>query len=369
MAVEALFQPFTITTPTGQLTLPNRIVMAPMTRSFSPGGLPTSDTAGYYKRRAAGGVGLIVTEGVGVDRPAARNDAKVPIFYGDALPKWQEVADEVHAAGGLIAPQLWHVGAKRGIAKEWTPLGTVDTPSGIDIPGEKLYEALTEEGIADVLSSFEKSGRAARDLGFDAVEIHAAHGYLIDQFFWPGTNERTDHWNGPGIRDRARFGAEVVKAVRAGVGGEIPIIMRLSQWKLQDYDARVAANPDELAQWLEPLSEAGVDVFHCSQRRFWEPEFAGSDLTFAGWTKKVTGKPTITVGSVGLDGEFIAGLRGATSQPASLEALVRRLENQEFDLVAVGRALLADPYWVEKIRTGRTGELKPFQPADLATLS
>jgi hypothetical protein len=112
---------------------------------------------------------------------------------------------------------------------------------------------------------------------------------------------------------------------------------------------------------LRPLSEAGVDVFHCSQRRFWEPEFEGSDLNFAGWTKKLTGKPTITVGSVGLDGEFIAAFGGAGSKPASLDSLIERLERDEFDLVAVGRALLADPHWVEKIRDGRTDELQNFE--------
>ena len=110
MSLDALFSPFTIK----GLTLPNRIVMAPMTRSFSPNGIPTSDVAAYYRRRAEGGVGLIVTEGTVVERPAARNDANVPVFHGEALPEWKSVVEEVHAAGGLIAPQIWHVGSARG---------------------------------------------------------------------------------------------------------------------------------------------------------------------------------------------------------------------------------------------------------------
>ena len=122
MSLDALFRPFTVR----NLTLPNRIVMAPMTRSFSPGGIPTSDVAGYYRRRAEGGVGLIVTEGTVVERPAARNDAAVPVFHGEALPQWRKVVDEVHAAGGLIAPQIWHVGSARGQGAEWEPLGKVD---------------------------------------------------------------------------------------------------------------------------------------------------------------------------------------------------------------------------------------------------
>jgi 2,4-dienoyl-CoA reductase-like NADH-dependent reductase (Old Yellow Enzyme family) len=365
MSLDALFRPFTVK----NLTLPNRIVMAPMTRSFSPGGIPTSDVAGYYRRRAEGGVGLIVTEGTVVERPAARNDAAVPVFHGDALPQWRKVVDEVHAAGGLIAPQIWHVGSARGQGAEWEPLGKVDAPSGLVAPGKQKYEPMTDEDIADTIAAFGASARAAKDIGFDAVEIHGAHGYLIDQFFWPGLNARDDRWGGPSIAERARFGVEVVKAMREGVGEDIPVILRLSQWKQQDYDAKIAANPDELAEWLLPLSDAGVDVFHCSQRRFWEPEFEGSDLNFAGWTKKVTGKPTITVGSVGLDGEFIAAFGGAGSEPASLDGLIERLERDEFDLVAVGRALLADPRWVEKIRDSRHDELLPFERSYLARLT
>ena len=365
MSVDALFRPFTIK----NLTLPNRIVMAPMTRSFSPGGIPTSDVAAYYRRRAEGGVGLIVTEGTVVERPAARNDAAVPVFHGEALPQWQTVVDEVHAAGGLMAPQIWHVGAARGQGENWQPLGQVDSPSGLVAPGKQKYEPMTDEDIADTISAFGRSARAARDIGFDAVEIHGAHGYLIDQFFWNGLNGREDQWGGATIAERARFGVEVVKAVREGVGDDIPVILRLSQWKQQDYDAKIGRTPDELAEWLQPLSDAGVDVFHCSQRRFWEPEFEGSDLNFAGWAKKITGKPTITVGSVGLDGEFMAAFRGAGSEPASLDGLIERLERDEFDLVAVGRALLADPRWVEKIREGRTDELKAFDRSHMAELT
>lgn len=364
MSVDTLFRPFTIK----GLTLPNRIVMAPMTRSFSPGGVPTSDVAAYYRRRAEGQVGLIITEGTVVERPAARNDFNVPVFHGEALPQWKTVVDAVHAAGGLIAPQIWHVGSARGQGAEWQPLGQVDSPSGLVAPGKQKYEPMTEEDIADTIAAFGKSARAARDLGFDAAEIHSAHGYLIDQFYWAGLNARGDRWGGPSIAERARFGVEVVKAVREGLGPNLPLIIRLSQWKQQDYAAKVALTPDEMADWLMPLSDAGVDVFHCSQRRFWEPEFESSDLNFAGWAKRITGKPTISVGSVGLDGEFIAAFGGAGSQPASLDGLIARMEREEFDLIAVGRALLSDPNWVLKVRDGRQDELKAFSRGDMAVL-
>jgi 2,4-dienoyl-CoA reductase-like NADH-dependent reductase (Old Yellow Enzyme family) len=123
-----------------------------------------------------------------------------------------------------------------------------------------------------------------------------------------------------------------------------------------------------MEQWLRPLVDAGVDVLHCSQRRFWEPEFEGSDLNFAGWAKKLTGLPTITVGSVGLSGEFVAAFGGEVSQPASLDELLRRLERGDFDLVAVGRALIPDPTWATKVREGRFGDMGTYDRSALATL-
>jgi 2,4-dienoyl-CoA reductase-like NADH-dependent reductase (Old Yellow Enzyme family) len=120
--------------------------------------------------------------------------------------------------------------------------------------------------------------------------------------------------------------------------------------------------------WLNPLVDAGVDILHCSQRRFWEPEFEGSVLNFAGWAKKLTGAATITVGSVGLTGEFMAAFRGEASQPASLDELLRRMDRGDFDLVGVGRPLLSDPEWVAKIRDHRTDELKGFTKDALAEL-
>jgi 2,4-dienoyl-CoA reductase-like NADH-dependent reductase (Old Yellow Enzyme family) len=113
-------------------------------------------------------------------------------------------------------------------------------------------------------------------------------------------------------------------------------------------------------------------VFHCSQRRFWESEFPELDgpegLNFAGWAKKLTGKPTITVGSVGLTGEFVAGMGGEASKPASLDGLLARLERDEFDLVGVGRALIVDPDWAAKVEGGRHGELTDYTADALMTL-
>jgi len=366
LSTDALFQPFAFKS----LALPNRVVMAPMTRSMSPGGIATPDVAAYYARRAAAQVGLIVSEGTGVARPAALNDPNVPRFHGEAeLEAWKKVADAVHAAGGLMAPQLWHVGAIRSQRQDWTPAGPYDSPSGVSRPGHRFGEPMTDAAIADTIGAFAAAAADARRLGFDAVELHGAHGYLIDQFFWEGANERDDRFGGPSIAERARFAAEILKAVRAAVGPQFPVIIRLSQWKQQDFAAKLAPTPADMEAWLAPLAAAGADAFHCSQRRFWEPEFEGSDLNFAGWAKKLTGKVAITVGSVGLTGDFIAAYGGEKSAPAALDDLVRRLERGDFDLVAVGRALLQDPDWALKVREDRTEELMDFDRAAMATLS
>jgi 2,4-dienoyl-CoA reductase-like NADH-dependent reductase (Old Yellow Enzyme family) len=367
--LSSLFTPFQLKS----LHLKNRIVMAPMTRSFSPQGVPGPDVAAYYRRRAEGEVGLILSEGTVIDRPAAKNDPKVPFFHGiEALSGWKRVIEAVHQAGGRMGPQLWHVGAVGTSRSDWTP-EPIDSPSGLLAPEKPRGETMNDAAIADTIAAFGRAAGDAKRLGFDVVEIHGAHGYLLDQFFWSGTNRRTDLFGGATLRERSRFAAEVVKSVRAAVGPDFPVLLRLSQWKQQDYAARLAQSPEEMAEWLVPLVEAGADILHCSQRRFWEPEFPQVDgeagLNFAGWAKKLTGAATISVGSVGLSGDFIGGFGGQASEPTSLAGLAQRMERGEFDLIAVGRALLSDPSWVVKVRDGESGALKGFQPAALAQLT
>ncbi|WP_068501035.1 NADH:flavin oxidoreductase [Paenibacillus kribbensis] len=340
-SVQPLFRPFTL----GNLTLSNRVVMAPMTRNLSPNGVPGPDVAAYYRRRAENSVGLIVTEGTVVNHADSSNQENVPFFYGEeALNGWANVVSEVHAAGGKIIPQIWHMGAR----------GNVNDYS--------------ESDIHEIVDAFAQAAGEAKRIGFDGIEIHGAHGYLIDQFFWEKTNERTDRYGGSMIA-RTRFAEEVVRACRSAVGPDFTIVLRISQWKGTDYTAKLAKTPDELKQFLKPLVDAGVDIFHCSTRRFWEPEFEGSDLNLAGWVKQITGKPTITVGSIGLDSDFMTLFtEGKGAGNASIEGLVQKFENEEFDLVAIGRALLVDPDWVSKIRDGRLDELVPFTPEALKTL-
>ncbi|MEY4931945.1 MAG: hypothetical protein RLZZ403_265 [Pseudomonadota bacterium] len=365
MSNPSLFAPFKLKS----LTLRNRFVMAPMTRSFSPGGVPTDEVAAYYRRRAEADVGLILSEGTVIDRPSASADPAVPHFYGTAaLAAWQKVVDGVRAAGGVMAPQLWHMGIATPHRSGWLPPVPFEGPSGLFLPGQVGGVAMSERDIADTIAAFATAAADAKRMGFAAVELHGAHGYLFDQFFWAALNQRTDRYGGATLPERSRFAVEVVKAVRKEVGEEFAVLLRLSQWKVRDFAAKLAQTPQEMAAWLQPLADAGVDLFHCSQRRFWQPEFEGSDLNFAGWAKKLTGKPTITVGSVGLSGEFMAAFGGESSVPTPLDDLQRRYERGDFDLVAVGRALLADPEWVLKIRDGRSEALRDFTKDALSVL-
>jgi len=332
--------------------------MAPMTRSRSPQGVPGTDVAAYYRRRAEGGVALIITEGTYVDHPVAGFDPNVPRFYGDhSLAGWKQAAEQVHAAGGLIFPQLWHVGMVVSPALQLQP--------GVQPMGP---ENMTQADIDAVIEAFAKSAQSAKELGFDGVELHGAHGYLIDQFFWDETNQRSDRYGGD-MLSRTRFAVEIIHEVRRRVGPDFPVVLRYSQWKLKDYEAKLARTPQELDRFLRPLVDAGVDAFHCSTRRFWEPEFAGSDLNLAGWTKKLTAKPAITVGSVTLNEDLMTSF-GTTGTAAvtGLDNLLERLDRNEFDLVAIGRSLIVNPTWPGIIRKGALNELLPFNRSVLSEL-
>lgn len=362
-----LFAPF----EGGGLSLRNRIVMAPMTRWKSPDQIPGPDVAAYYARRARAQVGLIVTEGTTVDHPVSSYSVRTPAFHGAALDGWRRVVNDVHEAGGKIVPQIWHVGAMRSPGEDYpNPDLPSATPSGLFRPGSKtIAEPLTKAGIQQVIDSHVSAAVSARELGFDGVEIHGAHGYLIDQFLWEALNLREDEYGGDAV-GRTRFACELVRAVRAAIGPDFPLILRISQWKQQSYDSRLAETPKLLGEIFQPMADAGVDIFHCSQRRWWEAEFEGSPLNFAGWIRRLTGRPTITVGSVGLNAAMGLGKELGTTVESdrNIAPLAGRIAAGEFDLVAVGRALLADPNWVERIAAGEWDKIVGFDKSALERL-
>ncbi|MEU6657638.1 12-oxophytodienoate reductase [Streptomyces sp. NPDC046821] len=346
------------------LTVPNRVVMSPMTREHSPGGVPGADVAAYYRRRAEGGTGLIITEGVAIDHPSAVDSPDVPRLHGaEALEGWRDVVAGVHAAGGKIIPQLWHVGPLWGAMAEVDPSIAPMRPSGLwGGPGHTYYPsdyverasrptaAMTDDDIEAVIAAFARSARHAMEVGFDGIALHGGHGYLLDSFLWAATNTRDDHWGGD-VSGRTRFPAAVIDAIRATVGPEVPIFFRFSQHKQQDYAARIADTPDELAVILNALVDAGVDVLDASVRRFDAPAFEGSTRSLAGWAKHLTGAVTMAVGSVGLGTTLQESLsQGQAGALDNIPELLRLLGRSEFDLAGVGRLHLADPSLTRRLR-------------------
>ena len=357
-----LFQPLRIRS----LELSNRIVMSPMTRTYSIEGVPGRDVADYYRRRAEGGTGLIVTEGVAIDHETAVDHVNVPNLHTPAAQAgWRKVVDDVHAAGGKIVPQLWHVGPLWGAmtqmdpslkpmrpSGEWGPLGVTSYSAAYVERAQASTEAMTEQDIQDVIDAYVRSAKHAVELGFDGIAIHGGHGYLLDSFFWEGTNQRDDAWGGD-LERRTKFPAAVVAAIRAAIGPDLPIIYRFSQHKQQDFTAKIAETPEELGVILGALVDAGVDVLDASIRRFDVPAFEGSDLSLAGWAKKLTGAVTMAVGSVGI-GKSLRDSRieGVAPVVDNIPQLEERIGSGEFDLIAIGRLHLADPALATTLRDG-----------------
>jgi 2,4-dienoyl-CoA reductase-like NADH-dependent reductase (Old Yellow Enzyme family) len=359
--LEALFRPFRCKS----LQLRNRIAMASLARWSSPDGNPLP-LAGYYTRRAMGGAALVFTEGAAIDRPASCNDSRNARIFGEALEGWRRVVDAVHAAGAKIVPQLWHAGAVAKKASTWSPPGEPESPSGLASADQPRGRAMTEGDLADVLLAYRKATEDACSVGFDAIEVHAGHGYLLDQFFWSETNRRSDRWGGKTLAERSRFPLEVVRDVRRAAPPDMPLMLRISHWKSADLSARYVETPAEIEAWLLPFAEAGVDIFSVSELRYDTPLFANSPLSFAGWVKKMTGCPVIAAGGIGTSGDFMSTFGGEIARPQSLDDVARRIEAEEFDLVAVGRALIADPEWVRKVKEGRTSELQDCTVEHLA---
>ncbi|HUD90649.1 12-oxophytodienoate reductase [Sphingobium sp.] len=357
-----LFTPLTVR----GVTVPNRTVMAPMGRQFAQAHVPHPDAPAYYRRRIEGGVGLVITEATGVDHPLSADNGGTPYMHGEAaLAGWAAVVEAVHAAGGLIFPQLFHQGMLHGggtpdeAVDSLRPSGTIGTPGATSFATHYIERArlptrpMTEEEIADAIAAYARSVRNAVTLGFDGIALHGAHGYLIDGFLWGASNQRTDRWGGD-VAQRTAFAVEVIKAVRAEMPEHMPLVFRFSQHKSSNYDARTTESPQELERMLGPIVDAGVDLLDASIRRFWQPAYEGSLMNLAGWAKKVTGKPVIAVGSVGLG--FTASdtfmKTGSEQADDNIALLMERFNAGEFDMIAIGRSLISDPDYVGKLRRG-----------------
>lgn len=360
-----LFSPFLINP---SVTLANRFVMPAMQRGYCIDGAPTRELAEYYRRRVEGGVAMVIGESCAIDHPSATAQPTAARLDSRTLPAWRDCVQMVRGAGGHMLIQLWHEGALRIANDDWTL-----SPSGLAHANRRNGRAATLDELRSIRDAYVAAARDAAEIGATGVEVHAAHGYFLDQCLWAETNLRTDGYGGQDIRARGRLAAEIIAGIREACGAEFLISLRLSQWKEVDYEAKIAADPDSLAALLDLLKSAGVDLFHVSTRRFWLPEWPNDPRGLAGWVRALSGIPVIAVGSVGLNTDVMTSLRdGAESRlrvVESLAVLETKLAAGEIDLVAIGRSLIGDPDWVNKVLEGRLQDIRPFHKMDLGQLS
>jgi 2,4-dienoyl-CoA reductase-like NADH-dependent reductase (Old Yellow Enzyme family) len=359
--ISALFTPLQIRS----VTLPNRFVLPAMQRGWARDGRPLEKLATYYAGTVRGGVSLVISEACGIDHPACTSNRFASRINEDTYDEWARCVEAVHEAGGQMLIQLWHEGSFREDA-EIRSL----TASGLSAPGMPNGKTATRAELEELKEAFVRSALLAERAGADGVEIHCAHGYLLDQFLWHGTNLRDDGYGGAEMSDRVRFPAEVVAGVREVLDPGHMISVRFSQFKSLDFGASIAHTPAELGVMLDAFAAAGADAMHASARRFYRPAWEGSDLGLAGWTKSLTHLPVIAVGSVGLsndvyDSILSDGVTSATGE-AGVRELMRRFNNKEFDLVSVGRSVIGDPEWILKVRDGRYEEIRTFTKDDIA---
>lgn len=363
-----LFEPLDLNV----VTLPNRFVMPGMQRGWGVEGQVSEQTIEYYCERVRGGTGLIITEGVIVDHPAADLGVGELQLTAETRDGWARCAEAVKAEGGNFLMQLWHPGAVRMEGQGRDPSVLPLSPSGI-FAGKPRGREATAADLDDLAEAWVAAALVAQEIGFDGVEVHMAHGYLLHQFLWHEMNSRDDGHGGERMADRARFPSRVVRAIREAVGPHFVISCRISQWAEWDYDAKPARDPEELGELVQILDSDGADLFHMSTRYFHNPEWPERDgRSLAGWVSSMTEKPVVTVGSVGLDVDLMQTLYSDKEEhqtmESSIEELAARHAAGEFDLVAVGRSIIGDPEFVNKLAAGEVAAIRPFTRADLADI-
>lgn len=316
----SLFTPFSLK----GLELKNRIVMAPMCQYSvtAKDGIPNDWHYTHYTSRAVGGVGLILVEMTNVEPDGRITDRCLGIWSDEHVPAFKRIVDACHAQGAKIGVQIAHAGRKAEDAQ--LPVA----PSAIKFDGGqyKQPKELSIDEIERIVASFGDGARRAVAAGFDTIELHGAHGYLIHQFQSPLTNRRTDVYG----EDLSKFGVEVIHAVRRAIPNDMPLSMRLSAVEYADGGYGI----DHVIDLARRYREAGVDIFHVSSGGEGTPgvtrpgNYPGYQVPFARAIKEALEVPVIAVGML---------------DDANLAQSV--VGNEDADLVALGRGLLRDPYW------------------------
>ena len=332
-----LFEPISL----GSAAIPNRIVMPPMMTGFADiDGRATERTKRYYQSRAEGGAGLIIVEMACVTEDERGMYRQLSIWSDDYVPGLRSLTDAIHSGGAKTFIQLQHAGREARRSREG---GTAVAPSSV--PGglrEGIPRELTTDEIREIVRDFASAAIRARDAGFDGVEFHGAHIYLIWQFLSPLANKRQDGYGGSAEK-RARFAVEILEETRRSVGSAYPVSFRINGADFIDGGITIG----ESTVTARLLEEAGATCIHVSAGTVGnaksvpgrsEPE--GCLVPLAAAVKAAVDLPVIAVGKI--------------VDPVFADAI---LEQGKADLVAMGRALIADPELPNKARDGRLGEI------------
>ncbi|WP_219417762.1 oxidoreductase [Pseudonocardia nigra] len=339
--------------------LPNRLAVAPMARvSARADGVPTDEMADYYGAYADGGFGLVITEGNYTDAEHSQSyDFQPGLVTAEHVAGWQAVTGRVHGAGALMIAQLQHAGAlsqgnpyRGGTVgpSPVRPLGEMMRAYGGSGPWPVPHELTTRE-IGRIVEGFVAAATHARDAGFDGVEVHAANGYLLDQFLTDYTNRRSDAYGGP-IGRRVRLTAEVIAAVREAVGGGGFLVgVRLSQTKVNDFAYRWAGGQHDAEIVFSAVAEAGADYLHvASEGRNWlDTALLDGGTTITAVARRVSGLPVVA--------------NGGMHDPRQAEHV---LADGHADLLSLARGALANSDLPRRLAAG--APLEPFDRAMLA---
>ncbi|KKO18559.1 MAG: NAD(P)/FAD-dependent oxidoreductase [Candidatus Brocadia sp.] len=334
-----LFSPFQM----GSLSIKNRMVMSPMeTHLCDKEGFVTEEIIAYYKERVLGGVGYITLENTAVEPVGRVNDGMLCIHNDAFIPHLRKLTDCIHAAGGKIVIQLSHAGKEA--LPYFTGLKPV-APSAIPSPLTKeMPRELTTEEIRDLVNTFIQGAVRAINAGFDGIEIHMAHGYLVNQFLSPESNIRTDDYGGDTAR-RTRFAQKIVEGIRRCAPSEYPVICRISADEYTDTGLKLEESK-EIARILE---RAGASAIHVSACNYASAFFnipcyyleEGCFVHLAEGIKAVVTIPVLAVGRI--------------LNPAMAEDI---LQENKADLIVLGRTLIADPHFPNKVKDGRLDDIR-----------
>jgi 2,4-dienoyl-CoA reductase-like NADH-dependent reductase (Old Yellow Enzyme family)/thioredoxin reductase len=338
--LEHLFSPLAIR----NMELANRAVVPPMGTMLGHKDATVSEALlAYVKARVRGGPGLFITEIAAVHPSGISSPRQIGAYDSRFLPGLEQLARVIHEGGSKAALQIHHAGRESFyLLQKGEAIGPSAVPS---LVFRQAPREMTTQDIRDMVAAFGRAAALAREAGFDAVEVHGAHGYLLTQFLSAISNHRTDEYGGD-LDARAHFVREVLQSVRQAVGDDFPVLLRLS---VEEF-IKGGYTVDDLAQVLPALTAAGADVIHASLGTHGSPggitsappEYEpGFNVWRAQKVKQAAGVPVIAVGRF--------------TDPALADQVIAR---GEADLVAFGRQTLADPDYLSKARAGRSDDIR-----------